>query len=312
MPEDDQPSAQPMGTPYRPPRLFGREVTHHGQILSDMSEAMLTSLMRDTLDPGYAEAAGRRPRTDVRSTSMRLQALAFLVTGVVVAGLVVGIAYSNTARAKPEAEKVRASLIERIQGLNTSVAGLQDQRDILNSKVTARRNDLLAVSSAGTTLVEQVTKLEVASADIPVKGSGVTITVANPKPKEGADPVGGQSTAPAIDVLITDRDLQRVVNQLWLGHAEAIAINGQRIGPTTAIRLAGQAILVDFVAVTSPYKIEAIGPANDLETSFASSATGRRLLTYQSVYGASLSVASTGKLKLSAALAAPITATVIS
>lgn len=313
MPEIKPPDRQPMGAPYRPPRLFGRNVAHHGQVLSDMSGAMLTSLMRDTLDPGYAEAAGsRRAKPEARSTSARIRALAMVLTGVVAAGLIVGVAYANTTRAKPAAERIRATLVGRIDGLNQSVTGLQKQRDILNGKVATRRNDLLTTTSAGSSLVAEVTKLETASADVPVKGSGITITVADPKPKEGADPVGGQATAPAIDVLITDRDLQRVVNELWFAHAEAIAINGQRIGPTTAIRLAGEAILVDFIAVTSPYQIEAIGPTNDLQTSFANSATGRRLLTYQSVYGAKLTISSNSKLELPAALAVPVTATVIS
>ena len=58
---------------------------------------------------------------------------------------------------------------------------------------------------------------------------------------------------------VQDGDLQLVVNALWAAGAEAVSINGQRLGPTTAIRFAGEAVLVDFRPVTSPYEISAIG-----------------------------------------------------
>ena len=55
-------------------------------------------------------------------------------------------------------------------------------------------------------------------------------------------------------------DLQNVANALWAAGAEAIAINGQRLTATSTIRAAGNAILVDFRPVTSPYEVSAIGP----------------------------------------------------
>ena len=61
-----------------------------------------------------------------------------------------------------------------------------------------------------------------------------------------------------------DDDLQLVVNALWAAGAEAISINGQRLGPTTAIRFAGEAVLVDFRPVTNPYEISAIGDPDTL------------------------------------------------
>ena len=61
-----------------------------------------------------------------------------------------------------------------------------------------------------------------------------------------------------------DGDLQLVVNALWAAGAEAISINGQRLGPTTAIRFAGEAVLVDFRPVTNPYEISAIGDPDTL------------------------------------------------
>ena len=42
------------------------------------------------------------------------------------------------------------------------------------------------------------------------------------------------------------QDLQIVVNGLWDAGAEAISVNGQRLTSKSAIRFAGQAILVNY------------------------------------------------------------------
>jgi uncharacterized protein YlxW (UPF0749 family) len=58
------------------------------------------------------------------------------------------------------------------------------------------------------------------------------------------------------------------VNALWAAGAEAVSINGQRLGPTTAIRFAGEAVLVDFRPVTNPYEISAIGDPDRMAARF--------------------------------------------
>ena len=52
---------------------------------------------------------------------------------------------------------------------------------------------------------------------------------------------------------------QLLVNDLWAAGAEAIAINGNRLGVQTSIRTAGSTILIGVNSVQSPYRIEAIG-----------------------------------------------------
>ena len=51
---------------------------------------------------------------------------------------------------------------------------------------------------------------------------------------------------------VLDRDLQVMVNALWAAGAEAIAINGQRLTARSAIRYAGEAILLDFRPLVPP------------------------------------------------------------
>ena len=56
-----------------------------------------------------------------------------------------------------------------------------------------------------------------------------------------------------------------------------MSINGQRLTSRSSIRFAGDAILVDFRPLSPPYVITAIGDGRELQTGFASSASGAYL-----------------------------------
>ncbi|MBK6887389.1 MAG: DUF881 domain-containing protein [Tetrasphaera sp.] len=68
------------------------------------------------------------------------------------------------------------------------------------------------------------------------------------------------------------RDVVFVVNALWAAGAEAIAVDGQRLSSRTAIRFAGDAILVNFRPLVPPYRIQAIGDPDTLPAAFAEGA----------------------------------------
>lgn len=62
---------------------------------------------------------------------------------------------------------------------------------------------------------------------------------------------------------VVDSDLQMVVNGLWQAGATAVSINDHRLTGASAIRSAGQAILVDYRPLVRPYKIVAIAKNAD-------------------------------------------------
>jgi uncharacterized protein YlxW (UPF0749 family) len=100
---------------------------------------------------------------------------------------------------------------------------------------------------------------------------------------------------------VLDRDVQSIVNALWAGGAEAVAVNGERLTTQSAIRQAGDAILVNFVPLASPYVVTAIGDPVTLETSFGSSGAAARMRTLAQVYGLQFGYARAGELTLAAA-----------
>jgi uncharacterized protein YlxW (UPF0749 family) len=84
-----------------------------------------------------------------------------------------------------------------------------------------------------------------------------------------------------------------VVNALWAAGAEAVAVNGRRVTGTTAIRQAGDVVLVNFHAVSSPYRVRAIGDPAELRSRTLGSDIGRQFALWTQIYGLGFAVRST-------------------
>ena len=146
--------------------------------------------------------------------------------------------------------------------------------------------------------------LELTTGQIAVRGPGVVVTLDDAPATPGATTRarGGQLG----DGRVYDRDLQDVVNALWSVGAEAIAINGQRLTAQTAIRSAGEAVLVDFRPLSPPYVLRAVGDAAAMEPAFVDTPTARRFQTWTSLYGLGFAVSRSDDLRLPAAGSAQV------
>jgi uncharacterized protein YlxW (UPF0749 family) len=69
-----------------------------------------------------------------------------------------------------------------------------------------------------------------------------------------------------LNSLIHDVDIANVVNELKAAGAEAIAVDGQRVVASTAIRCVGPAVQVNGVPTTPPYVIQAVGDPKALQS----------------------------------------------
>jgi hypothetical protein len=88
-----------------------------------------------------------------------------------------------------------------------------------------------------------------------------------------------RAAAPRTPPGISDRNLQDLVNALWAAGAEAVDVNGQRLTALTAIRSAGEAVLVDFRPLSPAVRRAGVGDAADLQVELLDGPTGRRLTT---------------------------------
>ena len=241
-----------------------------------MSARLLVDLVTNTLDPGYAAAAARRgPDAPRRWYDRPAVAVGFLLIGFILV-----VAYVHTHRGAPDAQKVHNTLVDRVRTAQRGADDQAKQLDRLEAQLSSERDKALPASGA---LAQQLTRDQLAAGQVAVRGPGLTVTLKEPPtPTSSAQAGRGGTTSIGQTNILTDRDVRSVVNELWADGAEAISVNGVRLTPTSAIRFAGQAVLVDFQPITSPYKIRAIGNADDLSTNFAQSAVASR---YQTLIG---------------------------
>jgi len=250
--------------------------------------AALEDLLNNTLDPGYRAAAVRR-----RSTSGWDRLLVWTACGAV--GLLLAMSYQQTHRGAPAAEVARQDLISRIRAVQASGDALDTTAQQLSDDVAQLRDRQLAGSSP-----IDLTQLEVASGTVAVSGPGISVALGEPEQAtQSADPARPGRTPQATVAVLHDTDIRAVVNQLWSAGAEAISVNGIRLTTNSAIRFAGEAVLVDFRQINAPYTIEAVGSKDGLLTSFADSSIARKLKTEQAVYGIAFSFQGKSKLTLS-------------
>ena len=131
-------------------------------------------------------------------------------------------------------------------------------------------------------------------------GPGLTVTVTEPGAARDLTDVSKQRVAGSPQVIL-DRDLQLVVNSLWVSGAEAIAVGGVRIGPNVTIRQAGGGILVDNQPDQQPVRRARRRPAaRDAATCSTSSPALQRLRLLEASYGVGVNVSEGDDLTLPA------------
>ena len=229
--------------------------------------SLLVDIATQALDPGYADAAARR--NDLGTTARPPRAW-LVVTGVLAATLLVVVAAVQAHRSAPGAGRSRDALLHQVREQTTRVATLQSRLDRLRTDTAGLRDVVLTSSAAGERVAERLDAEELAAGAVPVTGPGLRITLDDAR--DGSNRV-------------LDRDLQAAVNALWAAGAEAVAVDDQRVTAQTAIRQAGDAVLVNFEPVTAPYDVLAVGDPVGLETSFGSSPAAGRLRAYEQLYG---------------------------
>jgi uncharacterized protein YlxW (UPF0749 family) len=263
--------------------------------------SLLTGLLTETLDPGYAQAAERRealgaPR-GTRQGWTRNVSLTVLL-GVAAIGMVLVVAAIQTRRAAPEVERERTQLIARIQDAESKAT--QQEKAIVDVRAELQAAQAAALGPS-TAEGKQFAALSVSTGAVAATGPGLEITVSDAP--GSTNPNGGDARNQGGTDLgrVQDMDLQHAVNGLWAAGAEAIAINGQRLTSRSAIRTAGSAINVDFRPLSPPYVIQAIGDPRSLAAKFQETADGRYLLQLKSQYGIRFDTATKVGLALPAA-----------
>jgi uncharacterized protein YlxW (UPF0749 family) len=165
------------------------------------------------------------------------------------------------AQLATEAPRVRYTTQERSPLLETA-SELQAQQDSLEVAVLDLREQIQEAEGAGTgsaavvaELNDQLEEARIAAGLIPLTGSGIVLQL-----EDSLEPVAPDANE--ADYLVGSLDLRIVIEELWSAGAEAIAINGERITPTSAIIDIGPSVLVNSAYLAPPYQVTALGPAD--------------------------------------------------
>ncbi|CAM5288572.1 membrane protein [Streptomyces abikoensis] len=259
--------------------------------------SLLTNVMDHSLDDGYAEAAARRRAEGGGRLPSPLRAKLGLAAALLLAAVVVTLGAAQAQISAPTLAKERQQLIDRIERETSAADALQKNVDTLRDAVGTKQRDVL--EKHGGDKADLVALLAGATA---VQGPGVKLVVDDAKQtKQGGGNGPRESSGFSDTGRVRDRDMQRIVNGLWQSGAEAVAVNGQRLTALSAIRAAGDAILVDNRPLVPPYTVLAIGDGQKFASAFQRSADGLYLRALQQNYGVRYSVSAQGEVRLPAA-----------
>lgn len=225
------------------------------------SMSLLNSLLANPLDAGYEHFhadRGSRPASVIGTIGVFAVAVALGFASIVATS-------SLRAPASDVKSDLKAQASERT-----------DTVEALNNDVQSLGRAIEQYSGTGPTAASHPAQ-DLVTATTPVVGPGITVTLT-----DRSGPGKGSGA-------VRDQDLAMVVNALWAAGADAVSINGQRVGPDTFVRTAGSVILVNVTPVSSPYEVSAIGDANALSVALVRGATGDYLSAAQSVTGMTVS-----------------------
>jgi uncharacterized protein YlxW (UPF0749 family) len=260
--------------------------------------SLLTNVMDHSLDDGYAEAAARKRAEGAGGLPKTVRAKLGLAAGLVLAALVVTVGAAQARVAAPVVAKEREELIDRIDRETTAADKLESTVDKLRDDVSARQQKALKQSGGG----DRADLVGILSGAVEVHGPGVRLVVDDAKEATTGGDGDPRETSGFSDTgRVRDRDMQRVVNGLWESGAEAVSINGQRLTALSAIRAAGEAILVDNKPLVPPYTVLAVGDGKNLSTRFQNSADGLYLNALQENYGIRTAISVANDIRLPAA-----------
>lgn len=153
------------------------------------------------------------------------------------------------------------TLVLRNQLIHQEETNLKLQKELKQKQEKVQKNEkeLAKEANVFSNLAEDAEKYRLFLGKIKVKGNGVRVTLSDGAydPKE-----------PNVNnYLVHEHHVFKVINELYISGAAAIAINGQRLTSRSYIVCNGPVITVDGVPFPAPFVITAIGDPEVLSSS---------------------------------------------
>ncbi len=231
-----------------------------------------------------ATLAGRAPR--------RLGAPLVLIFPAVLFGLLVSLQWRTQQERSELTVRYNAPLLDAANSLQKEQNTLKAQLADLRAQLDAIQVGAASQSTASRDLQARIEELRSAAGLTERTGDGVVITLDD-----------ARSTSPAqttnVDKSIChSTDLTDIVNTAWLGGAQAIAINGERVVGSTSVYCVGSTIMVNGTLMSPPFSVLVIGPQNEVLAAYDDPNELRDIKQRRDVYGLGFRVMRTTAVKV--------------
>lgn len=214
--------------------------------------------LRFDFETGIARLYYRHPSTPgspVRTGSSPLfRIVPYILLGVI--GFSVVVTTENAAPTAPRLSR-RARLVDLIAREDERTRSLRARLEALQVQITAFETAASTGQRSLQQLRAEIDRLGRFVGVTEIVGPGVRVELRDSTMRES--PTGDPN-----DLVIHEQDLQAVVNALWSGGAEAMAVNGERITSSSAVRCVGNTLLLHGTVHAPPYLIEALGDTGAL------------------------------------------------
>jgi len=153
---------------------------------------------------------------------------------------------------------------QRLEELGFMLREMERNRATLETQILQLRTQLHAYEQGAAqgrdqleALGRQLERLRILAGHTHIAGPGLIVELEDsPLPlRPGDDPN---------TVILHYTDLQGVINDLFAGGAEAVAVNGERIVSSTGVNCVGTTIICNVKRLAPPYRIVAIGPPDEM------------------------------------------------
>lgn len=196
-------------------------------------------------------------------------------------GLLFGV-----SRSSADGYDLRGGRTLELSGLVRSAEARVAEEQARLAGLNGRLQDLerVAAGSDGRTAeaTARARTLEPAVGLSALTGPGLVVSLTDaPRGPDGRYPDG----VPPDALVVHQQDVQSVLNGLWAGGAEAIAVQDQRLVTTSAVRCVGNTLLLGGRTYSPPYVITAVGDPVRLRATMEAEDGVRLYQQYAQAYG---------------------------
>lgn len=177
---------------------------------------------------------------------------ACLLTGILLAWAV-----QAQTIASSESDDKTKTLIDIIDNLETETKSLEDSIGTIRQQIETLQHQNAGEQEVAD-LQKQVQHLSLLAGQSDVSGPGIKITLDDNNSGAEAAKLNNPAAFDPEEYIVHDKNILYLVNSLRR-EAEAIAVNGQRLVPTSDIRCVGTVIMVNSTRLAPPFEITVIG-----------------------------------------------------